>query len=78
MTTFLSLVNKFKKQGKSNREATALALLEAKALKEEAEKKAHKEEKKRKAKEDAKRNRDKKQRGKTPLCNLADDTASAD
>ena len=32
--TFLDLVNKYKKQGKSNREATALALLEAKALKE--------------------------------------------
>ena len=60
MTTFLGLVNKFKKQGKSNREATALALLEAKALKEEAEKKAHKEEKKRKAKEDKERKRRKK------------------
>ena len=58
--TFLDLVNKFKKQGKSNREATALALLEAKALKEEAEKKAHKVEKKRKAKEDAQRKREKK------------------
>ena len=55
--TFLDLVNKFKKQGKSNREATALALLEAKALKEEAEKKAHKDEKKRKQKEDKERKR---------------------
>jgi len=53
--TFLELVNKFKKQGKSNREATALALLEARRLKEEAEKKAHKDEKKRKAKEDKER-----------------------
>ena len=60
MTTFLDLVAKFKKQGKSNREATALALLEAKAMKEEAEKKAHKDEKKRKAKEDKDRKRERK------------------
>ena len=78
MTTFLALVNKFKKQGKSSKEATRLALIEAKKLKEEAAKKAHKEEKKRKQKEDNERKRDKKQRGKMPLCNLADDTASAD
>ena len=61
MTTFLDLVAKYKKQGKSNREATALALLEAKALKEEAEKKAHKDEKKRKAKEDKDRKHNKKE-----------------
>ena len=60
MTTFLDLVAKYKKQGKSSKEATALALLEAKAMKEEAEKKAHKDEKKRKAKEGAQRKREKK------------------
>ena len=58
--TFLNLVNKYKKQGKSNLEATRLALIEARALKEEAAKKAHKEEKKRKQKEDAQRKKDKK------------------
>ena len=61
MTDFISLVNKFKKQGKSNREATRLALIEAKKLKEESAKKAHKEEKKRKAKEDKERKRIKKE-----------------
>lgn len=59
--TFLDIVAKFKKQGKSNREAAALALLEARRLKEEAEKKAHKDEKKRKAKEDKERKHNKKE-----------------
>ena len=59
--TFLALVNKYKKQGKSSKEATRLALIEARALKEEAEKKAHKEEKKRKIKEDKERKRIKKE-----------------
>ena len=63
MTTFLALVNKYKKQGKSSKEATRLALIEAKKLKEEAAKKAHKEEKKRKQKEDKER---KKQREPKP------------
>lgn len=58
--TFLTLVAKYKKQGKSSKEATRLALEEARALKEAEAKKAHKEEKKRKAKEDAQRKRDKK------------------
>ena len=78
MTTFLSLVNKYKKQGKSSKEATRLALIEAKALKEAEAKKLHKAEKKRKAKEDRERKRDKRTKGQKPLCNLADDTASAD
>ena len=58
--TFLALVNKFKKQGKSSKEATRLALEEAKAMKEAEAKKAHKEEKKRKAKEDKERKKEKK------------------
>ena len=63
MTTFLALVAKYKKQGKSSRDATRLALEEARLIKEEAEKKAHKAEKKRKAKEDKER---KKQREPKP------------
>ena len=60
MTTFLDLVAKYKKQGKSNREATALALLEARALRIEAEKVAERVEKKRKQKEDKEGKRERK------------------
>ena len=75
MTTFLDLVAKYKKQGKSSAEATRLSLEEAKQARVEQEKKAAKIEKKRKAKEDKER---KKQRGTKPLSNLADDAASVD
>lgn len=64
MTTFLTIVAKYKKQGKSSAEATRLALEEAKLIKEETDKKAHKEEKKRKAKEDKERKRRKKNESK--------------
>ena len=60
MTTFLTLVAKYKKQGKSSAEATRLALEEARALRIEEEKVAERAEKKGKQKEDAKRKRDKK------------------
>ena len=55
--TFLALVAKYKKQGKSSAEATRLALEEARALRIEAEKKAERAEKKRKQKEDKERKR---------------------
>ena len=61
--TFLDLVTKYKKQGKSSAEATRLALEDARQARLEEEKKAAKIEKKRKQKEDKER---KKQREPKP------------
>ena len=64
--TFLDLVSKYKKQGKSSAEATRLALVESKEIRQEEEKKAAKIAKKQKQKNDKERKRAKKEDKRPP------------